>query len=557
MKKISKISMVLIIVVAMLLVTISAFADMYSPYRDNYIEGYVKYTGENRIVIEEYDGTLHTLDILMNAIFKIDGIPVTFNDFKPGMEIYAELKGKTISYIESYSTENLGYIGPEGKRRIGVIDKIDRNQIIISLPNGNKETIFTSPITVLLKEGMNTPLSTLYEGDNIQVYFDEVNSSIASKIVLEGKSIIIKDIYKAKLVNYENMEGYLILDNIEVLKDSSWQDHKKGMKIHFKNELPIYIGGYELPYTNLNYYKGKTLYIAVKSIFGREEIEKLVIQDKYESIYSNKIEEINWYSEAMELSNNKNISFNKGTIFVKNNRLVDKYSINPKSDAFIVADGRTDNQIADVIYVYNEDVNNSNIGQNHIYMTKFDDILQYNLVSQENFLLDKNEWLSFNEDKEFYYDSDTYLFDADNDKSITTEEFYAGNYAIDQDSDYYDDDRNLQDWYAYIYTDGDRIVAANLQEKSDSLLRQRVTTGMIEKSVEDDPMIGLSFTLTNATDWSALKDQWMSKNTSLKLILNDSIIIKDNKVISHEELQVGDKLYLIRDDLECKMIIVK
>lgn len=552
-----KIFIALILIATIVTPSISVFADMYSPYRDGFIEGYVKHIGENSIAIEEYDGTLHTLNLLMNTEFSIDGITVKLKDFKPGMEIYAELKGRSISYIESYSTDNLGYIGPEGKRRVGIVNKIDRNQIVLSLKNGQTETIFTAPTTVLLKQGQNAPLSTLYEGDNVQVYFDEVTSSIPSKIVVEGRSIIIKNIYKGRLVSYDNMEDYIILNDVEVLKNSQWQEHKDGDKIYFKGEIPVYVGGYKLPYPNLNYYKGKTVYLAVKEIFGREAVEKLVVQNQYEATYSNKIEEINWYSEAMELSNKRNISFNEGTIFVKNDRLVDSYSINPKSDAFIVADGRGSNPMADVVYVYNEDINNSNIGQSHIYMMRFDEILQYNLTSEEFFLLDKNEWLSFDEEKEFYYDNDTYLFDTDNEKELKVEEFYAGNYAVDEDSDYYDRDKNLRDWYGYVYTDGDRIVAANVQEKADSLLRQRVTTGMLEQPVVDDPMIGLSFTITNARDWSERKDQWMAKNTSLRLILNNAAIIKDNKVISHEDLRVGDRLYLIRDDLECKMIIVK
>ncbi|WIF96023.1 hypothetical protein [Caminicella sporogenes] len=553
MKKIYLFFTVFILILTTLL---TSFADSYSPYRDKFIEGYIKEIHNNKIIIEEYDGTLHILNILLNTKFNIDGVPVKLEDFKPGMEIYAELKGRSISYMESYSTDKIGYIEPQSKMRSGVVQKIDRNQITIKSFNNEKMTFFTSPATIVLKSGKNVDLSVICIGDSIKVFFDDINLSIASKIEIEGKSILIKKIYKGKLINYDEMENLLILSDIKELKNGAWEYYQNTMKIYFNDEIPIFIGGNKVSYENLKFYKDRTIYFVVKDIFGQEKIERMVIKSKYETIYTSKIDKINWYSESMELSNKRNISFNDGTIFVKSDRIVDKYSINPESDALIIADGKNGLYMADVVYIYNEGINNSNIGQNYIYVARLDEIVKDKLIGKDFYVLKKNEWRSFRKEKEFYYDEDTYIYDLENKKQISTKDFYSENYAVDEDSDYAEEHK-LRDWYGYMYTDGDKIIAISVKEKLDSLLRQRVTTGVVIEDAVEDSLVGYTVKLGNARDWSRSKNKWMMKNSSLKLRIEDALIIKENKVINPEDLKAGDRLYIVRDDMQCKVIVVK
>lgn len=546
----------ILILVIMATFTLGSFADMYSPYRNKYIEGYLKQVDKTKIIIEEYDGTLHILNTLKNAQYSIDGTSVGPGDFKPGMEVYGELKGRSISYLEGFSTENLGYIDPQSKVRNGLIKSIDRNQITIMQSNNEEATYFTSPATIALKKGRNVPLSTLYTGDRVKIYFDEIDTSIISKIEIEGDSVIVQKIYRGKLGRYDEMEDYIVLNSVDIYKNSTWQDDKDTTKLYVNEETPIYMGGQKVPYGNIKYFKDKTVYMAVKDSFGEEKIERLVIKDRFETTYSSKIDEINWYSESMELSNNQNIAFNDGTIFIKNDRLVDKYSINPNSDAFVVADGRNDDLMADLVYVYNEDVNNSNIGQNYIYVGRLDEIVKGSVKVEDFYLLDENEWESFSDDKEFYYDEDTYVYDAENEKHITTEEFYAKHYAVEEDSSYVKKHK-LRDWHGYIYADGDRIAAIRVEEDLDSLLKQRITTGIVEIEPNDDSMIGYNLTIMNARDWSNRHDKWMAKSGSLRLAIENALIIKGDKAINYEEIKAGDRLYLLRDDFNTKVIIVK
>jgi hypothetical protein len=125
----------------LLLASVISYADINGPYRDGMIEGYVKKVLENQIQIEEYDGTVHLLNLDRKVNFQIDGKTVGLKDFKPGMEVYGELRGRRLKYLDSYSTENLGYIPPGGKVRTGIVKKIDRDQMMIKTIIGKEEII--------------------------------------------------------------------------------------------------------------------------------------------------------------------------------------------------------------------------------------------------------------------------------------------------------------------------------------------------------------------------------------------------------------------------------
>ena len=90
----------------------------------------------------------------------------------------------------------------------------------------------------------------------------------------------------------------------------------------------------------------------------------------------------------------------------------------------------------------------------------------------------------------------------------------------------------------------------------DSLLAQRVTTGRAGEIV-DDSMVGWTLILNDAKDFSNNKNEWMPKNSSLRLSIEDATIIRYGQLISPAELNAGEMLYLVRDDFKTKIIIVK
>lgn len=543
-----------IITLALLFVATASYAGT-DPYRTGFVEGFLRELTDGNALIEEYDGTEHLLALDPGVRYAIDGIITGAVDFKPGIEVYARLAGRSVIQLEGYSGDNPGYIPPGGCVRYGSIRKIDRNQLTVRLDTGDVAAYYTTAATIALKKGVNVPLSTLYEGDRVKLYFDETASSIISRMEIEGDSIIINDIYRGELVLADRYERTVTLENVKVYKNGRWAELKGAMRLPYSDGASVYAGGEEISRENLKYYYGKTAYMAIKDHFGSGRIERLVLKSHYESVFSQKINRVNWFTGALELDNYKNIAFNDGTIIIKSGRLVDSYAINAGQDAFVVSDGSGASETAGLIYIYNEDIDNSNIGEHYLYAGRLDEILAGSLTLKDFYLLNQNSWESFRDDKTFYYSDDTYIYDNEDKRRITPEEFYAGYYAVDESSDYVRD-KGLEDWYAYLYTDGDRVLCLSAQESMDSLLRQRITAGTVE-SLEENPLVGWTIELKNASDWSTLNSKWMRKTVSVRINLEGAMLVKDGKMLPQDDIKPGDRLYIVRDDYKAKIVIVK
>lgn len=548
MKKLS------IILFILMFLAVEVYADPYGPYRNKYIEGYLISISKDKVTIEEYDGTFHSLNILSDAILTIDGIPVTYSDFIPGMEVYGTIQGRSIKTLEAYSTENPGYIPPGKKVVKGTVKSLDFNSITIKLPSGEEETYTYTPATIITRDKNPIAIDKLYEGDSVRLFFDEYNTNTISRISVEGDSILISGLYKGTLSFKDSYDNRVALENVKRLSSFQWSNYSDLILLNSNEDLPIYIGGQKINPANLKYYRGREVYLAVKKVFGQETIEKMTLKSTRERNYTEKISDVNYYSDSFTLNNKQNLTLSDSTIIVKNNRLVDKYSVNPESSAFIVADTGLGN-LANLIYIYDEDLNNSNIGQSYLYYGRLDEVIDYMVLLKDYYVLDRNEWDRYRRSTELTYDDDTYIFDITNKKLITVQEFQAGNYAVDEDSDYADD-RDLEDWYGYLYTSGDNILVMGLVEEKDDLLSQRVTAGTV-KSTSTDPYVGQVIYLTDSRDWSSRNSSFMPKAQDLRLMIEDALIIKDDKLISKDDLKPGDRLYIVRDDFKCKFILVK
>lgn len=546
----------ILILMLIILSSVFTYGDINQIRKQGFVEGYLLEPPGSILSVESYEGEFYYLPLGSEVVYAIDGHIVDASNFLPGMEVYIGLQGSVVISVEGYSTSNLGYIPSGGKIRTGRIASINYNQLVLKLATGDEETFFITPGTVTLKNGQHTGLDTLYEGDRVKLYFDEYDTNIISRINIEGNSIIIKGLYKGELSVADKYSDKITFSDVCTLNNGAFKQFSSSMTLPYNGSSPLYIGGYPMSYNNLKYYNGKMVYLAVKDFFGKERVERMVVQNQYESTYSDKIKDINWFTEELELGNNRNIGFNDGTIVIKNGRIVDKFALNAQSDVFVVADGRGTNSDADVIYVLNEDVNNSNIGQHYVYAGRMDQIVEDRLWLKDFFLLDENEWQSFRGEKELFFDNDTDIYDLDKEgRRISIEEFYSGIYAVDEDSKYVREN-NLKDWHAYIYTDGDRISAIMAQENMDSLLKQRVTNGLVS-SVVNDNFVGWKIRLTNACDWSNAKSQWMGKSADLDVCLERALLVKDGRQIEPCDLKSGDRVYLVRDDYYAKVLIVK
>lgn len=161
---------------------------------------------------------------------------------------------------------------------------------------------------------------------------------------------------------------------------------------------------------------------------------------------------------------------------------------------------------------------------------------------------------SYRDTKELYYDHDTFIYDGVEKRRITPEEFYSGEYAVEEGSRSYR--RGRTSWHSYAFTDGDRVVAISLMEDMDSLLRQRITLGIVDQ-VEEDPHMGKTVYLREARDWSRRNEAWMPKSIPVRIRVENTLAVRDNAPLDLEDLRPGDTVYCVREDYEGKIMLVK
>lgn len=508
-----------------------------------------------RVDIEEYSGQKYHYLLEPGAVMQIDTIPVEKEAFQPGIEVYGRVVNGKLVYLEGYSTAVTGYVQPGSIVRKGTIIKIKGDQLTLLMANGEENVYRLSPVTLVSKMGGVADPDILCAGDRVKLYFDQLNSDLISRMEIEGNSILIKNIYHGNLQYTDEIRNSIILSAVKRFREGKWQDVQAMIELADSYDMTIYAGGYPIPAYQLKYYQKNEVYAITRDQLGKETIERFILKNRNESIYSGKIEDINWYTQELELSNHMNFSFRDGTSIIKNRRLQNAYVLSTGQDVSIIADGLGNERSASLIQILNEDINNSSIGKHYLYAGQVDQISLQTLWLKDYYILEENEWERYRRPAELFYDQDTYFYDFDENRVIDSQEFLAGDYAVDEDTDRVEE-LELEDKYAYLYTDGDRAAAVGLCSDLGTLSGQRITCGTVQ-TVTEDALAGWIIQLYDVKDWSAHREQWMVKDSGINLNLSQAMIIKNGEMIQADQLDPGDYLFIVRDDYTGKIILVK
>lgn len=506
------------------------------------------------LVVEAYSGDLHRLSAGAAPLFSIDGVPVKWSDLKPGLEVIVATAGTQLLSLEAFSTPHPGYIAPGSRVVKGMVTGIDRDQITVKGDGGLEGQYSLAPFTIVTKGGQAMPFDVLYIGDRVLLYFDEVDSKLVSRMEIEGDSILVSSLYRGTLQLVNPLEGRLACSNMEAFHNGVWLPDKSALSLAYNIELPIYLSGCKVPPQNLKYYRGKTVYLLGKQIMGQEKVDRLILKGQAEYTYNGSLANYNSYTSEFEI-NNKNFLVGAGSVIIKDGRLQEKGVLQNGGSALVMADNWGERPIANIVYILDQGLNNSNLSQHHLYAGRIDLITEDSIWVRNAYTLHNHSWEKVGNQVQLYYGSDIRVYDAQEGKWLEPGELLAGPYAVDEDSEY-SKERDLKDWYGYIYTDTDHIIALVVRPQRGTLDSQRVSTGTVTAAVNDS-LIGWSITFGEGRDWSSHNKQWMLKQGALRLSTADALIIKNGQAVSPDQLKPGDRLYMLRDDFYVRFAIVK
>jgi hypothetical protein len=548
---------------------------------------------DKTITIQAQNGQRLTLAATIKSYLMIDQRLTVLTDFRPEMQVTVTYSGNEIATLEGYSTTNPGYVQPSSVTRTGTVTAIDRDSVRVRDASGLELVYALAPVTIVAKAGRTVSVAEINVGDRVIMTFSEIDGMIPDTIRIEGYSGIVATLYRGRMQSVDAMGSTVSLQYIEKFENGKW-NKVAGVKMlspQSGGEVTILRGGVPVLAKNLKLFRGSNVYAIVRNSFGAERYERLVLQQQYESVYTDRISSIDYYADALELANGRNVRYDEGTVFIMNGRVVDASAIASGLDAAVITYGSGQSQTAAIVQIINQSINDNSAGLYGLYAGFFQLIFPDRVEMKNFFYLDGNAWTSFSGTKTLYYDNETYIFDLDRRLGtvlspgiLSAADFFAGNYMHRADDPSFAGNR-----FAYVFADGDRMEGVILYRQADTLPTMRVTAGIArtDKNLSDfadgtsgaaitadspvryDETARIVLTVGDAADFSTITGKWKASQGTLNVGLTGTMVIVDGRALPltgkdeidifalKQSIRENDRLYLMRSDFATRVLIVK
>jgi hypothetical protein len=507
------------------------------------IEGFIEEldTESGVLTIRGYDDKVFDVEVVPGANLRINNLGAKLEDFLYGQEVTLTINnGKAIG-IEGYiDTGEEGYIHPGERIYIGKVLYVDEEDGKLTLlEHETQQEFFIDAYTPVIKNGANIGLNGISEGDVVRLEFDEYNGNTPIKVYVGEPDRQINKLYKATITNYNPNRDELILSNISYYENGKWVAQNNDIKIPLAYNPSIYLNGRKISNEYLNSYIGRESYIATNNNFGKEEAFKIVFKSGYEKKFYNTLQDIAFGDKKLTVDYNE-IFFDDSTIIVKDGKLIHPYNLKEEDNLYVVSYGQ-EAQIAAFISV--EGIEDTGF---IICRGRIDEISRYSIELDDFDILQGTEWDYSSKQTEFNISEDTEIIDTrENDvKKVPVEEFTRSRFLKDDDRD------NYYREYAYAVVYDDMILALNIIERG--VEGQIISTGSVE-SIEQ----GSKIIIKDVRNWSDFEEKWTISDSNMKLDIKNAVVIKNGNMISINDIQENDRLYILRENDYGHIVIVR
>ena len=538
--------------------------------------------GPATMTIFGYDNKVYQLPLAPYVNLLINGRVTELKNFVYGMHVDVEI---TNGYIltasgESYSGEP-GYIPMFGKMRIGDVAAVYQNSILVKLRDGKTETYTLSSDTVYTKEGNVVTKSAMRVGEPVKVYFNNISTTDASKIEIEAPEILFEIIYKGKIKNVNGSRGEIQMvgaDGVskpEYISNNDWlpaDTYSVNLKVD--NRTQMYAGNQKLTMTELaRQYNGYQMYAVVKKVFGQSTIVSLSVKTGGEMLYSSTVRTVDHTLGKFDIATKENFNITDGTIVIKDGLVVPSSQLKARDTVFVVSESPMGsyNQNAMVVKVvtpYDDIFDRIRIGA-------VETVNPSNMTFRNHTAYTNNALNSVSPNESGYYKfyTDTKIVDVTDPAAIKTikpADFWHDSYARTENVDptYSTSTVGLQfeRYYGFaVVNEADNaIVAMHVRHKGlmpnqnidDTVYNETDVTKKLNETFSDavlsrgivtgDDETWDRLEITDSHDWTSYTGQWTANKANIFIKYTDAIVIKNNRVISVDEIQMGDYIYVMR-----------
>lgn len=461
-------------------------------------------------------------------------VPAELNDIEAGDTVFVRIGDDgTISSISGVPNYSIYYGKVVNKKISSITVETEKGKQIIYSTNG----------VDVIKDGKLSKISQLKNGDRVKLIVNNApNISILKEIVIEDGDKLVANVYKGTFEGYDDLANNIILSNPWTLSKGQWVKNTTDpfMTINVGNNFKAYFDGSERAITQLNtLMNGTTVYIASEKDYGNGEngvIASFVDDLDKEVAYNDKVYTTSGSNNFTLEKSLNNISFNNGTIVVKDGRLVQGSSVTADDYAFVIAnrDSDTGKIVAGVISI--EDRPGTEAIQ--LYRGRIKSIDEYKSVTLQSYAkLDGVNWNYANTPIKFNLSADTRITDTDG--IIGQGDFTSQ----DVEETFYD--RTI-----YILADGTNAVEISTAPYGNYNVAGEVVSTSGETIGEDGSLLTqpTGIALRNCKYYDTTKFLWVNMKDSKYNLLTNSLIIKNNKRINPSELKKGDKIRVLKKD---------
>jgi hypothetical protein len=517
-----------------------------NPVFQSTLYGEIKDISASNITLTSESGVEYVFSYNPNTKVYINDYPASIKDLRYGQIATVYLNGNT-AYVINVEYEDLGAgkIDTGSRQVTGSIIAIEKqdNGINIKLNNGQFYSIaYDVPV---IKDGNTVSLSSIKEGDYVNLYFDDPYTNAPIKVLVENGYHKVYYIIRGNLGSLLASNNSISLNNVEKYYQGTWQ-RADNFAYYSLDGTKIYYNGFEVSKEDLKNYRGNQIYAAVENHFGADSITFINITPSFTMSYSG-IASFDTQSMILTLNDGRKVTVNDGTIIIKNGMKVPYSSLMGQKQVYVSFSQSDRGLYANFISIID------NIYPDYYYAKGFINGATSNSITVGNYLyttwsyqaygyyaIQNNQWNIVGGTKTFYVGDKTYIVDNrdKNSKVIPYTEFLDVKYGKSK----------YISAHVYVVSQGDNAIAINIMNSTG---QERVSTADVEF------IDGTKLTLNNVNDWNELNGVW-NLNTSLDTIdVSKAVIIKNGQAVNISSINPGDSLYIIRNGSSAVIVTVK
>ncbi len=444
--------------------------------------------------------------------------------------------------IESISAST-NYIMKYGKVNSYVNDGTGLNQLMIQYENGQTSWFDVADDIFTSKAGKPIEQSEIQAGDWVKIL---VNQAIISpgyimesvkEITVEGTGHEINTIIKGQLGAINNIQNKISIQDSYTLTKNGWSDYMNVRDISIaNNDIEYYYEGRQI---SLDYamkflkHADNDVYIAMENNYSGEKVAMVSFRTSRDDVLeADTVINSDGVGNFNISSKDGTISTDSGTIVRRYGRLVTGQNIMIPDYATVVLNG---NNKAAVVDIYDQpDVSGVIIGRGRILSV--DEGKSFSLKSTG--ILTGTKWVYSPVERTFQIDHNTMYIDENGISNMDAFIEYTTSSAVSR--------------VYNIVSDGTKAThVVDSPYAKDSVRGDVVSVGASQG--EDGENSGNVIVIKNATylknkayKWDDVSYEDSSVNITIPA---NSIIVKNNKVVGVSEIEKGDKLRVLTDEL--------